>query len=124
MAYWIAALPDARMAFDAAPLARYRLHGANSSGDASTAQKALRNFNRARNTVSSMQAIAQLRQVDPEHQASVIQELKINDYYLALYSKRRMAATRLFLSLILVFKARLALGKELVRFFGIQVVGP
>lgn len=59
MALWIAAQPGLRLDYVPAKLLRYRLHGANHSGDASTSARALRNFKRALNTVAAELMIAE-----------------------------------------------------------------
>lgn len=54
LAAWIASRPECRLAYIPQRLFSYRLHGSNHSGDASTGDRALRNFRRSRNTLRAM----------------------------------------------------------------------
>lgn len=57
LATWLAALPGSRCGYLPGKLLRYRVHGANHSGDARTPAKAARNFRRTANTLEAMALI-------------------------------------------------------------------
>ncbi|WP_310533376.1 glycosyltransferase [Novosphingobium sp.] len=58
LAYWIALQRDVGMVYIDEKLFRYRLHGANHSGDARTVQRAVRNYRRAFLTISAIEQLA------------------------------------------------------------------
>lgn len=63
LAYWLAAGPGT-MAYVDQPLLCYRLHAANHSGDARTAERAVRNFSRSHNTHAAIATLACERRLD------------------------------------------------------------
>lgn len=111
-ARFVRALPDARNTYQDWPLATwlatrshshklgycperlfdYRLHHANHSGDARTAERARRNFRRARNTTAAMFDIAQQAPAQPHSLKPIRQALEINEGQLALYEGRSIDA--------------------------------
>lgn len=123
LAYWIAAQNDVDLAYVPRRLFRYRLHGANHSGDASSADRAARNFGRAANTLDAMAAIGERFAVQIG-----VGELRdrANSYrYLSsLYRGRSLASIGNFARSAASFQRRGLLLKELVRLIGALTLGP
>lgn len=124
LAFWIASQPQAKAGYAAQKLFRYRLHGANHSGDARDVSRALRNLNRALNTIEAMLDIADWRQLPPE----IIADLKGRScayrFQIDLYSGRRAEAFSGYVRAVPDFLRRGQAGKELVRLVLIAVLGP
>lgn len=124
LAFWIASQPEAKAGYVARKLFRYRLHGANHSGDARDVSRALRNLNRALNTIEAMLNIAGCRQLP----GNVIKELKGRSlayrFQIDLYSGRRAKALSGYVRALPDLLNRGQAGKELVRFVMIAFMGP
>lgn len=91
LAMWIAALDDEReFAYLPDVLLSYRIHGANHSGDARSAAKALRNVRRARNTTALMIAIAE--HFGRDEPRRLTGRFGIDQLQVALFEGRRRAA--------------------------------
>lgn len=124
LAFWIASQPKAKAGYVARKLFRYRLHGANHSGDARDVSRALRNLNRALNTIEAMLNIAGCRQLP----GNVIMELKGRSlayrFQIDLYSGRRAKALSGYVRALPDLLNRGQAGKELVRFVMIAFMGP
>jgi glycosyltransferase involved in cell wall biosynthesis len=125
LAYWIAARRRARLAYLPQRLFRYRLHGANHSGDARTAERAARNFNRSLRTTAAMVEIANRSGLSPRLRGMLRRQARFNAYLVSLHSGRRFAAVRGFAASLpyLLRHPRLA-PKEAVRFLAVQCLGP
>lgn len=123
LAYWIAAQSDIRLAYVDQRLFRYRLHGANHSGDAASAPRATRNFQRAANTLDAMVAIGERFQVTtglPE----LRQRAQSYRYLAQLYRGRSWSSVGKFIRSIPSFVRRRLLVKEIARLVGVLVLGP
>ena len=119
LAFWVACQREVRLGYVPRKLFRYRLHGANHSGDATSVAKAIRNVRRTRNTMQAMREIA----IRFNTEARVLQvtdaKLRFYTYLDDLYSARRWAAIRgFFASLPYLITGTSPLLKEVVRFLG------
>jgi len=124
LAFWIAADPDVELGYVPEVLFDYRLHDSNYSGDASTPEKAIRNFRRTRNTVAALRRIALERGLSSDVEAGLRWRLTFLDYVLDLYSGRRGPAVLGWVrNLGYTWRAGV-FWKETARFVGIQAVGP
>ena len=124
LAYWVAAIDKIQLAYIDQPLFRYRLHGANHSGDSRTVERAARNFTRTRNTMAAIAGIAALRDLDVSLRRIARQRLALVQAQVDLYEGRTGAAMRGFvLSLGYLAKHRMV-AKEAQRFLAIAVLGP
>jgi glycosyltransferase involved in cell wall biosynthesis len=124
LAYWIAALPDVEFGYVAAKLFRYRLHGANYSGDSGSAERAVRNLARTRNTVLAMRSIAALRRL-PAACGERLDGLEAYyNYRIDLNLGRRRAAWKGLFASLGQLRGHRAIRKEIIRFAAIQLVGP
>lgn len=92
LAYWAAAQADLRVGYVDAKLFRYRLHGANHSGDARSVDKALRNVRRTLNTTETLHAIACKKNVAARYRRVVARYVRFCRYQVVLYQDRRLAA--------------------------------
>lgn len=124
LAYWVAATPGARLAYIPDKLFRYRLHGANHSGDSRTAERALRNHVRTRNTADAMLAIAGLKGVSATYQKTTRRKLQFSEYLVDLYAGRRLRALTGFARLIGAAGEQSSVAKEILRFAGVELLGP
>ena len=124
LAYWIASLADARMAYVPQPLFRYRLHGHNYSGDARTVDRAIRNFTRTRNTLVAIAAIADLRNEPRRLKRIVEQRLALTAAQVDLYCGRRLSAVRGFVLGLPSARRDGVLAKEALRFGLGAILGP
>jgi succinoglycan biosynthesis protein ExoO len=124
LAMWVASLPGARAAYVPRKLFRYRLHMANYSGDASSAAKAVRNFDRARNSLAAMHALAVERGLPAEVVETLQRRVRAYGYLAALYRGRRRRALSLLPGAIADFRRSRSLAKELLRFAAVQLLGP
>jgi glycosyltransferase involved in cell wall biosynthesis len=124
LAFWIAADFEVELGYVPHILFDYRLHDSNHSGDASTPAKAIRNFQRTRNTVAAMRDIAMIRQLSNEVGAKLSERVCFLDYVIDLYSGRKgRAALGWMRTLRYTWGAGLFL-KETARFVAIQAFGP
>jgi glycosyltransferase involved in cell wall biosynthesis len=123
MAMWLASLPNARAAYLPQKLFRYRLHGANHSGDARSAAKAARNFARARNTAEAMRSLAVERGLSSEVQTVLGNRVRANDYLTSLYLGERRKALTQFPAALKDFRRSKTIGKEILRLAGVQLIG-
>ena len=124
LAFWIASQPDAKAGYAAQKLFRYRLHGANYSGDARDVSRALRNLNRAKNTVDAMSKIADLRRLPVDVGKSLQRKSLAFQFQIDLYSGRRAKALSGYFKALPDFLRRGQAGKELARLFLIVAIGP
>lgn len=124
LAIWIASLPGARAAYVPRKLFRYRLHQANYSGDARSAPKAVRNLDRARNTLAAMHDLAVERGLAPDVVAALQRRVQAYTYLACLYRGERWRSLSLFPGAVADFRRSRSIGKEVVRFGAIQLLGP
>ena len=124
LAYWIAARPNVNLAYIDAPLFRYRMHAANHSGDSRTPERALRNFNRTRNTLDAIVRIAHHSCVDAQSRKFDEERLTFSKAQVKLYSGRRTAALLGFFRSIPLLVRTGEIGKEVVRFAIGATLGP
>ena len=124
LAMWIASLPGARAAYVPRKLFRYRLHQANYSGDARSAAKAVRNLDRARNTLAAMHALALERGLPLEVVATLQGRVRAYAYLACLYRGERWRSLSLFPGAVADFRRSRGLAKEVVRLGAIQLLGP
>lgn len=124
LAFWAASRPGVSMGYVPDRLFRYRVHGSNHSGDARSAELALRNVGRARNTVLAMQGIAVESALEDSVQQATARKLEYYEYLMDLYSERRVAALHGFVaSLGYWARRREDAPKEVLRFMGVQLLG-
>jgi glycosyltransferase involved in cell wall biosynthesis len=124
LAMWVASLPGARAAYVPQKLFRYRLHQANYSGDASSAAKAVRNFERAGNTLAAMHALAVERRLPLDIAITLQRRVRAYTYLACLYRGERLRALALFPGAVADFRRSRSLAKELLRLGAIQLMGP
>jgi glycosyltransferase involved in cell wall biosynthesis len=124
LAFWIAADPDVELGYVPEPLFDYRLHDSNHSGDASTPERAIRNFGRTRNTVAAMQEIASMRCLSSDIGEVLNERLSFLDYMIDLYSGRRKRAALGWLRNLAYTQRKGLFWKEAARFLAIETLGP
>lgn len=124
LAFWVASREGILAGYVPGKLFRYRLHGANHSGDSTSPQKAIRNFRRAFNTISAINAIAKGSTVDPVVRHRVSRRVVFARYLVDLYEGRRISALRgLLESIGYIRSARLGVLREVLRFCGVAMLG-
>ena len=124
LAYWAASRAGARMGYVPAKLFQYRVHAANYSGNASDADKALRNVRRTCNTMQAIEQIAIAARLSAPAMRATMRKLRYYECLLALYEGRRVAALHgFFMSLPYLFGSAENPVKELARFAGVQLLG-
>ena len=124
LAFWVACQQKVTFGYVDRKLFHYRLHGLNHSGDASSASKALRNYRRTHNTMQAIKQIAVRFDVADKVQVVTDRKLAFSVYLVFLYSGQRWCATRgLFLALPHLLSGSVSFWKELIRFFGVQILG-
>jgi glycosyltransferase involved in cell wall biosynthesis len=124
LAFWLACQPQVCFGYVSDKLFRYRLHGANHSGDASNVSKALRNFGRSRNTMEAISIIAAFFDVDARIKNENQKKLNFYSYLVDLYSNSRWRATKGFLiSFPYFISNKSSFPKEIFRFIGVQFLG-
>jgi glycosyltransferase involved in cell wall biosynthesis len=124
LAFWIVSQPGSMAGYDARKLFRYRLHGANHSGDARDVGRALRNLKRAKNTIDAMVDIANRRRLPHDVGNSLRGRSDAYGYLIDLYSGKRATAFTGFLKVLPHFVRRRQATKELVRLFSVLIMGP
>lgn len=92
LAWWIASLPDAKLTYIPDRLFRYRLHGANHSGDARTAERAARNYRRSFLTLSAIAELARERPHCAAFRSRIEARAALNRANMLAYQGRRLAA--------------------------------
>jgi glycosyltransferase involved in cell wall biosynthesis len=123
-AYLIATNPDKKIRFVAKELFSYRIFGDNSSGSSATLAKALKTLQRSKATL--LRTYALVKRMDGRTRSLKRQELKLKevDYLEGLYHRKMPRALSLFIELFFQFWNFSEKTKELVRFFGVLVLGP
>lgn len=124
LAFWAASRPSVRMGYLPEKLFKYRVHGANHSGDSRSAEKAIRNVRRTYHTMEAMQAIGiSAKLSDPVMRATRC-KLRYYRYVLDLYGGNRLSAlSGFFISVPYLFLSTESPIKELFRFIGVQLLG-
>jgi glycosyltransferase involved in cell wall biosynthesis len=123
LAYWVAIRPDAKMDYVPSKLLQYRVHGANYSGDARSAEKAVRNISRGYNTMRAMHSLALRSDVSGEVWRESRLKLYKSQYMLDLYRGHKLRALRTFIKVTPHFLNERVLSKELLRFLAVQICG-
>lgn len=124
LAFWAASRPGVRMGYLREKLFKYRIHAANYSGNASDADKAIRNVRRTYNTMLAMEGIATDSRLSGPAMRMTAYKRRYYGYWLDLYEGRRMAAVRgLFASLPWLFIGAKSTTKEFARFTAVQLLG-
>ena len=123
-AFWVASSGSGLLGYCQEKLMKYRVHGQNYSGDASTPAKMLRNLRKGLNTVLATADI--LRRRKPELLNGRIQAKLLNyEYLIALYEGRfGLALCKFGQCAAKGFWPKAALGKELIRTIGVGTLGP
>jgi glycosyltransferase involved in cell wall biosynthesis len=124
LAFWVSSLPGVSAAYIPDRLFSYRLHQANYSGDASSAERAARNFLRARNTLAAMAGLANDRRLPSATQETLQSRARAYAYLTKLYGGYRIEALSAFRGAALSFAKRNELPKELIRLAGVLLLGP
>ncbi len=124
LAFWVACQPQVSCGYLNRKLFRYRLHGLNHSGDATSVAKAVRNVRRTCNTMHAINDIANRFCADVRVRKATNRKLAFSVYLVHLYSGHRLHATKgLFLSLPYLITGAASFWKEIVRFLAVQIVG-
>ena len=124
LAFWLASRQGIRAGYVPEKLFRYRLHGANHSGDSTSPQKAIRNFRRAFNTISAIDDIAKSVSLDPAVTRRLSERIVFARYLVDLYEGRRISALRgLRESIGYIRSAKLGVTREVVRYCGVAMLG-
>ena len=124
LAFWAASKSNVRMGYLPKKLFQYRLHGSNYSGNASDADKALRNVRRTRNTMLAMEEIAITAGLPMPAMRATQRKSRYYRYLMDLYEGHRADAVRgLFASLPYLFGSAESPLKEFARFAGVQALG-
>ncbi len=124
LAFWVACQPQVRFGYVPCKLFHYRLHGANHSGDATSVQKAVRNFRRSRNTMDAIDKIAASFEVGMRVKKVTQQKLAFYSYLVDLYSGYRWRSAKGFLiNLPYLIGDTSSFLKEAIRFGGMQIFG-
>lgn len=125
LAFWVACLPGAGFGYVPEKLFRYRLHGANHSGDATSLAKAQRNFQRTANTLLAIVRVARQAQPGDAVTWAMERRLAYARCLVDLYAGSRWAACRGFATSIPhLLSLRGEALKECLRFAGILLLGP
>jgi hypothetical protein len=118
-------MKDAGLGYVPGKLFRYRLHGANHSGDARDVSKAVRNFNRTLKTLQAMRDLAVERRLDASMRAAAESQVSYYRYLVHLYSGKRLQAAAGFAkSFGHLLRHPKTAPKEVIRFVGLQLLGP
>lgn len=121
LAAWIAARSECHLAYIPEKLFAYRLHGSNHSGDAGNASRALRNFQRNRNTLRAMVEIIS-KQDGPS--PKLLRDLALAEAQAALYAGRTGEALRFYGAALPALARRPGtLAKEAARIAAIGLLG-
>lgn len=124
LAFWVACQPGVILAYVPLKLFRYRLHGANHSGDATSTAKAVRNVRRARNTMQATSQIAIRFDVEARVHTATDRKMRFYTYLDDLYSGYRWRAVfGLLRSLPYLINGTSSFWKETARFMGVQLLG-
>jgi glycosyltransferase involved in cell wall biosynthesis len=123
LAFWVAAQPHAKLGYVPGKLFSYRLHGANHSGDARSAAKAVRNVRRSRNTMEAMERIALKYRLPRCVVRTTRAKLAYYAYLEDLYSGRRWQAAKGLLGGFPYIARTRSASRELARFVACQVLG-
>lgn len=124
LAFWVACQPQVSFGYVNHKLFRYRLHGANHSGDATSVAKAVRNVRRTRNTLLAISEIAGRFEADARVQRATRRKLGFYSYLDELYAGYRWRSVKGFLaSLPYLITGTLSFWKEGARFIGVQILG-
>lgn len=124
LAFWVACQPGVSFGYLNSKLFRYRLHGANHSGDATSLTKARRNVRRTHNTMEAISKMANLFDTEVCVHKVTAQKLSFYVYLDDLYGGHKWRATRGFLfNLPYLVSGPLPFWKEAARFGGVQLLG-
>jgi len=124
LAFWVACQPSLNCWYVHKKMFRYRLHGANHSGDASSVAKAVRNVYRTRNTLWAIKNIAVRFNASANVLRVTKQKLNFYSYLHTLYAGSRWRAAWGFVtSLPYICSGSASFGKETTRFVGVQILG-
>lgn len=124
LAFWIVSQRRSKAGYDAGKLFRYRLHGANHSGDARDIGRALRNLKRAKNTIDAMVEIASLRGLPKDVGNSLRGRSNAYRYLIDLYSGKRAKAVSGYFRALRDFWQRGQAARESARLLLILTIGP
>ena len=124
LAFWVACQPGVSCGYLNCKLFRYRLHGANHSGDATSLSKARRNVRRTYNTIEAIIKIADLFQSNARVHQVTARKLSFYAYLDALYSGNKWQAAKGFwFSVPYLMNGSSSFLKEMLRFVGVQLLG-
>lgn len=124
LAFWVACHLNVTVGYIPVKLFRYRVHGANYSGDASSVVKATRNFRRSHNTLYAIKLIADRFNVSADVHIATRRKLRFYEYLCDLYGDHRPRAIKgFFASLRYLTTGTSSFWKEAIRFVGVQALG-
>jgi glycosyltransferase involved in cell wall biosynthesis len=124
LAFWVASKPGIRAAYSPDKLFRYRLHGANYSGDSRDTRRVLRNLGRAKRTIEAMLELANSRGLPAKICTSLQRRALSYTYLIDLYSMRRIAALAGYVRAMPDFLPRGEARREILRMAAIMLLGP
>jgi len=124
LAFWVACQTSVTFGYVPLKLFRYRLHGKNHSGDATSVPKAIRNVRRVLNTTQAMIAVLSLFKAECIVIKVMNRKLSFCSYLDNLYNNKKLRSTQGFLvSIPYLLTSPISFFKELIRFVGIQFLG-
>ena len=124
LAFWVSCQKDMRIGYVHKKLFSYRIHRYNYSGDASTAEKAVRNIKKSLNTMQAIIDIGLYFQIDAHVLKANKQVLDYNKYLYSLYKGYRLCSfLSLFLNSFYLMRRPKLFIKEIVRFCSVQLLG-
>ena len=125
LACWAAIRSQVRMGYLPQKLFKYRLHGANHSGDAGTPEKAVRNLSRTYNTLLAVsELLARAENLPDQAESQIRRKLRMSRYLLDLYRGQRIRALAGYaVNFPYMLSSGLSLSKETMRFIAIQLLG-
>lgn len=123
-AYLIASNSDWKIKYIHKNLFRYRIFGSNSSGSSQTLPQALRTLQRSKATLLRTNAL--VKQMNNRFESIRRQDLKLLEvvYLEALYNRRFSKSLGCFAKLFTKLWSMRERLKEIVRFFGVWILGP
>jgi glycosyltransferase involved in cell wall biosynthesis len=95
LAFWVASQAEARLGYIGEKLFRYRVHGANHSGDARTPELAGRNYRRSFLTLDEIRKLAETRSAGRKHLPTIAARAQLNEANMLAFQGKRLAAARL-----------------------------
>ncbi|MDF2456602.1 MAG: glycosyltransferase [Cytophagaceae bacterium] len=116
--------PNGKLLYIPLPLFSYRIHGTNYSGTAASLSQMINVILKGLNTAQATHSLVIKYSKDASLKSRQEQKVKYFNYLLCLFKRKYIAALLLFATLCLKFWTWKEIGKELVRFGTIVLLGP